>query len=149
MPPDFAFSTAGGLALTGWAALAAGAFLARARAGALLYAGLVLPLVLGVGYGVMIWSGRAAFETGGYGSIEAVRALFADDSALAAGWIHYLAFDLFVGAFILRDGAARGLGGLLLVPSFVATFLFGPLGFVLHVAVRTLAAGRAVMEARP
>ena len=50
---------------------------------------------------------RAA-EGGGFGSIAEVRALFANDSALAAGWLHYLAFDLFVGAWIAREGPGLG-----------------------------------------
>jgi Domain of unknown function (DUF4281) len=73
---------------------------------------------------------------GGFGSIDQVRALFADDSALAAGWLHYLAFDLFVGAWIVRDAATRQLPGLLVLPCLPLTFLFGPAGLLAYFAVR-------------
>ena len=136
MTPDAVFSLAGSLALTGWGALVVGAVWGRARPAVLLWSGLIVPALLAVAYGVMIWAGRSAFETGGFGSIAEVRALFADDAALTAGWIHYLAFDLFVGAFILRDGAARGLPGLAILPSLPPTFLFGPLGLLLHLLIR-------------
>lgn len=37
---------------------------------------------------------------GGFGSLDEVRALFAVPGLLVAGWVHYLAFDLFVGVWI-------------------------------------------------
>ena len=39
----------------------------------------------------------------GFNSIAQVRALFSVDRALVAGWIHYLAFDLFIGSWEVRD----------------------------------------------
>ncbi|MGL1539768.1 abscisic acid-deficient protein Aba4 family protein, partial [Vibrio parahaemolyticus] len=45
-----------------------------------------------------------------------VKALFQNDSAVAAGWLHYLAFDLFVGAYVVRRSIARGISRLLYTP---------------------------------
>ena len=42
---------------------------------------------------------------GGFGSLAEVRQLFERPGLLAAGWLHYLAFDLFVGTWIARDAA--------------------------------------------
>ena len=61
--------------------------------------------------------------------------------ALAAGWLHYLAFDLFVGAFIARDGLERGVPALLILLCLPLTLLFGPLGLLLYLILR-LALGR-------
>src|SRR6267143_2127477 len=69
--------------------------------------------------------------SGGFGSIEQVRALFSVDAALSAGWLHYLAFDLFVGSWIVEDGLARGINRFLLIPCLALTFLFGPAGLLL------------------
>jgi len=41
--------------------------------------------------------------TGGFGSIEQVGRLFQNEWLLLAGWVHYLAFDLFIGAWEVRD----------------------------------------------
>ena len=63
-------------------------------------------------------------------------ALFASDAALVAGWLHYLAFDLFIGAWIVRDGTARAVHPLLILPCLPLAFLFGPTGLLLYLLVR-------------
>jgi hypothetical protein len=58
--------------------------------------------------------------------------------------VHYLAFDLFVGAWIAAETERAGLSRLLLVPVLPLTFLFGPMGYFLFVVWRRgFAAGRA------
>jgi ABA4-like protein len=135
LDPSTAFSLAGLLALAGWAGLLLALFWTAARPVAWTAAQVVVPAILAVAYILLIWEGFGA-EGGGFGSIEEVRALFANDSALAAGWLHYLAFDLFVGAWIARDGLERGIPGLLLVPCLALTFLFGPAGLLLFLILR-------------
>ena len=49
---------------------------------------------------------------------------------LTAGWLHYLAFDLFVGAWIAERAAALGLPHLVVLPLLALTFLFGPAGLL-------------------
>jgi len=90
---------------------------------------------------LLIWVGMGAGEGGGFGSIGEVRILFANDSALTAGWLHYLAFDLFVGTWIARDGLAARVPALLIIPCLALTFLFGPAGLLLFLLLR-LAFGR-------
>lgn len=136
LDPSFIFSLAGKLAMLGWLSLIVALFFRPARQYAFPAAQFVIPAILAVGYILMIWQGRAGFETGGFGSIEAVRALFANDAALTAGWLHYLAFDLFVGAWISRDAANRGISPLIVLPSLPLTFLFGPVGLLLYLAAR-------------
>lgn len=75
---------------------------------------------------------------GGFSSLEGVSALFADRRALLAGWIHYLAFDLFIGGWEVRDAQSRGVPHLLVVPALVLTFLFGPAGLLFYLIARTL-----------
>ncbi|HEY0630270.1 MAG TPA: abscisic acid-deficient protein Aba4 family protein, partial [Sphingomicrobium sp.] len=99
--PAIAFDLGGKLAMLGWLGLIASLFVERARPGAQMATRIVIPALLAVAYGLLIWIGFAEADGGGFGSIEQVRALFASDSALAAGWLHYLAFDLFVGSWIV------------------------------------------------
>lgn len=138
LDPASAFSLAGLLAMAGWAALLVSLFVPAVRAFAWPAAQLAIPAILAVAYALLIVEGMGA-EGGGFGSIPEVRALFANDSALAAGWIHYLAFDLFVGGWIVRDGIGRGMTGpkaLLLVPCMGLAFLFGPTGLLLYLLLR-------------
>ena len=73
---------------------------------------------------------------GGFGSLAQVRALFSVDQALLAGWVHYLAFDLFTGAWEARDAARLGISPWLLAPCLLLTFLFGPVGLALYLLLR-------------
>lgn len=78
-------------------------------------------------------------------SIEGVRAIFLSDGGLTIGWIHYLAFDLFVGLWIARDADAKRFSRLVQAPVLLATFLAGPLGLLLWLGIRekrAKAAGR-------
>jgi len=104
-----------------------------------------IPLVLGAIYtsGLIIGIATDAMADGAsFLSIAGVMALF--DTRLIAlnGWIHYLAFDLFVGAWIARDAVRRGITRALLIPSLLFTFIFGPLGLVIYLGARK-ASGKA------
>jgi hypothetical protein len=73
---------------------------------------------------------------GGFGSLAQVKALFSQDRAILAGWVHYLAFDLFVGCWEVTDAQERGIKHLLVVPCLVLTFMFGPAGLLLYLMLR-------------
>lgn len=134
--------------MAGWLGLLAALFVRNARSLIWPAAQIILPAILAALYVALIVEGRSAFESGGFGSIEEVRALFANDSALAAGWLHYLAFDLFVGAWISRDGLDRGIPALLILPCLPLTFLFGPAGLMLYLALRLVSGGAGKEHSR-
>ena len=144
--PETAFSLSGLIALVGWGGLLLALFVKTARPYAWTTAAIVIPALLGAAYILLIQEGMRAAEGGGFGSITEVRALFANDAALAAGWLHYLAFDLFVGAWIAREGAASGVSALLLIPCLVLTFLFGPAGLLLFLVLRFAFNRRLALE---
>lgn len=144
--PETAFSLSGLIAMLGWAGLLAALFVKAARPYAWTAAAILIPALLAIAYILLIQEGMRAAEGGGFGSIGEVRALFANDSALAAGWLHYLAFDLFVGAWIAREGADSSVPALLLIPSLVLTFLFGPAGLLLFLILRFAFSRRFALE---
>jgi hypothetical protein len=138
--PHFVFGAAGPLAMLGWLALLLSLIAPAVRRPAQTAARLLIPAVLGVGYVVLLAQGWGGAPGAGFGSIEQVRALFSVDAALAAGWLHYLAFDLFVGSWIVEDGLARGINRFALIPCLALTFLFGPAGFLLYLGLRLVLA---------
>ena len=75
-------------------------------------------------------------DGGGYGSLAEVRALLSKEQMLLAGWVHYLAFDLFIGGWIAVNADKIGLNRLVQAPLLIATFLFGPVGLALFLAIR-------------
>jgi Domain of unknown function (DUF4281) len=136
------FSIANLIAMLCWVALAISLFAARPRVWILRVSGLVVPGLFAIVYLFCIWKGFAATPGGGFGSLSEVRALFANDSALDAGWLHYLAFDLFVGTWIVRQGTVAGMHPLLLLLCLPVTFLLGPIGFLLFLVERAVFARR-------
>jgi hypothetical protein len=96
----------------------------------------VVPVLLAVVYVALVAVALPGSE-GGFSSLAGVRALFANPWGLLAGWTHYLAFDLFIGGWEVRDAQRRGISHLLVVPALVLTFLLGPGGLLLYLAVRT------------
>src|SRR5215207_6519671 len=106
-------------------------------------ASIVMPFLLAVVYVVLIATTLAQSE-GGFSSLAGVRALFDNPWALLAGWTHYLAFDLFIGGWEVRDAQRRGIPHLLVVPALVLTFLLGPGGLLLYLAIRPFAQQRGV-----
>lgn len=91
-------------------------------------------MILSAGYVTMTF----AFPppTGGFGSFTEVTELFAHADTLIAGWIHYLAFDLLVGAWICRQGRRDDMAFWLVAPCLPVIFLFGPAGYLMFQIVR-------------
>jgi hypothetical protein len=58
-------------------------------------------------------------------SFDGLRAGLSSEWAFLAGWLHYLAFDLFVGVWIFRDAKYWGVTPTLFL---VLTLFAGPLG---------------------
>jgi hypothetical protein len=129
---DQGFSIANTAAMAGWLVL----FLLPRRPA--LVAALRYGLIgaLSVAYAVLIMVFFFRVEGGGFNTIGEVRALFMTDGGLLAGWIHYLAFDLFVGMWIAGEADRIGMSRLLQVPILIATFMFGPIGLLIYLASR-------------
>jgi hypothetical protein len=133
--PDLMFQIANPVALIGWLALALSPLSPRLTQ---VIAGLVIPLLLATLYAGLIlahWS----TAPGGFGSLAQVMALFTSPPVALAGWVHYLAFDMLIGAWIARTAAREGISHLLVLPCLALTFLFGPIGFLTFSTLRALA----------
>jgi hypothetical protein len=132
MSPDQMFQIANPLAMLGWLALVLSPIAPRA---AQAVSAVVIPLLLSVAYAGLVlafWSGAE----GGFSSLPDVQALFASPRIALAGWLHFLAFDLFVGAWITRTARAEGIAHWMILPCLILTFLFGPAGFLSFAILR-------------
>lgn len=89
-------------------------------------------------YAFMILKDFGNFNPDSFSTLANVKALFQNDDAVAAGWIHYLAFDLFVGAYIVKKSKQIGLSRVLYTLTLPFTFMFGPLGYLLFVIFKTI-----------
>lgn len=131
MDLELAFSILNGLAVIGWLPLI---FAPRARWTAPVSEWAVSAL-LGVAYVFFLVSGWGR-GGGGFGSLAGVAQLFTVKELLLAGWIHYLAFDLLVGARIVRQATEAGIAHIFVVPILLLTFMFGPAGFLSFALLR-------------
>lgn len=99
-----------------------------------------LPIVLlGFAYLILLLMTLCSPSSGGpvdFMSLAGIKAAFARDEVMLIGWIHYLAFDLFVGMWEVVDAQKRGITHFLLIPCLIGTFLYGPVGFVLYWVLR-------------
>jgi hypothetical protein len=137
MTAEQLFSILNLLTMAAWLPLV---FLPRAR-WATTVLPVVMPVLLAVIY-VVLAAATLPRSEGGFSSLAGVRTLFDNPWALLAGWTHYLAFDLFIGGWEVRDAQQRRVPHLLVVPALVLTFLVGPAGLLFYLACRWLASDR-------
>jgi len=124
---------ANGLALVAWLLLIV---LPRQRWVTGVLAPIAMPSVFAAIYVAIIatqWKGSA----GGFSSLAGVATLFSQPWLLLAGWVHYLAFDLIIGSWEVRDARERGIPHTAVVPCLALTFMFGPAGWLAYTGLRT------------
>lgn len=132
MSPDQLFQLSSPLALLGWIALLLSPLAPRV---AQVVAAAAIPLLLSLAYAGLIlafwWE-----APGGFGSLPEVQTLFTHPHIALAGWLHYLAFDLFIGAWEVRTARAEGIPHWAVIPCLILTFLFGPAGLLAFATLR-------------
>lgn len=101
--------------------------------------------ILALAYTVLVLSGLGQFNPESFSTLASVKALFQEDSAVVAGWIHYLCFDLLTGLYIVRKAYQSGFSHWIAVLCLPFTFMFGPMGFLLFSIIR-LAKGKVTVS---
>lgn len=129
-----AFIWANSIALLGWITLM---FLPRRWSLLNWFPRYILPVLLSLLYVALFLPVFWTIEGGGFGSLEQIKTLLSHDTALLAGWVHYLAFDLFIGAWIAQKFDEIGFSRILQFPVLLATFMMGPLGLLIFLIVRS------------
>lgn len=142
---EHAFTWASRLVLLGWLLLV---FVPRWRWSAPFVAGWLIPAILAIAYMALFIgyfrSAPAGFDA--FGTLAGVKSLFQFDPLLLAGWIHYLCFDLFIGAWEVRDAQRLGVPHLLVIPCLLLTFMLGPIGLLAYFFLRLALRRRASVE---
>lgn len=131
------FSISSMLAMLGWVILLASPLIPRA---AQIASGVIIPGLLSIIYAALILAFWSRSE-GGFDNLAGVMQLFTFQEAALAGWIHFLAFDLFLGAWEVRTAKKEGIPFYLVIPCMALTFMFGPIGFLLFLGLRAWRVG--------
>lgn len=135
MSPDSVFQTCSTIAMVGWLVLLIISPLWSSFDKFLI--GVVITL-FAIVYAWLIFQvfGFGDFEK--FGSLNGVMELFTDRTAVTAGWVHYLAFDLLTGIWIKKNAQKYNIHHLILIPCLLLTFMLGPLGLLLYLLIRTI-----------
>ena len=137
------FSLAGDLVLPGWLLLV---LLPRWKYSAQFVGPVLIPSILAVGYLTLFATNSSPSDFSKFSSLAGVKSLFQIDELLLAGWIHYLAFDLFVGSWEVRDAQRVGVPHLAVVPCLVFTFMLGPVGLLGYLVLRGLLRRKCLVD---
>ncbi|MDX1957850.1 MAG: ABA4-like family protein [Leptospiraceae bacterium] len=97
----------------------------------------IFPLSLSIFYIIYLAQGFGK-ASGNFMSLNGLSKLFRNDNLLLAGWIHYLVFDLFVGAWEFHDSMASGISHFILIPCLLLTLMFGPVGFLVYSVLKMI-----------
>lgn len=95
-------------------------------------------MLLAITYAYLIGSNLGGMDMESFSTLASVKALFTSDIGVAAGWMHYLAFDLMVGLYIIHNSQQYGINRFLIIPALLLTFMFGPVGLLIYLIIRTI-----------
>lgn len=132
MAPDQIFSLCNTIALIGWIVLIFAPFW-KSRMN---YVFGILIILFAIVYAWLIFSNFDPTIFKDFGSLDGVAGLFGDKRMLVAGWVHYLAFDLLAGIYIIKSAEKNGINHWLITPALALTFMFGPVGVLLYTLIR-------------
>ena len=138
MGVDKLFALASAAALIGWLALA----LAPVQRSAMVLVARLVAAILCAAYAVFLVTGLVSGggwpDGASFSSLAGVRLLLASPQALLAGWVHYLAFDLFIGSWQAENAPASGVPHALLFVCLALTLLAGPVGLLLFLLIKAV-----------
>lgn len=89
----------------------------------LAYAVIIIPLIIGG-------------EPLDFSTLAGVQEALGNEGGATIGWIHYLAFDLFVGMWVANNADKYGFPRWLQVPVLFFVLMLGPFGLTLYLLLR-------------
>jgi hypothetical protein len=92
--------------------------------------------ILALVYTYLIFSNFHPSDWQSFSTLGGVKQLFSNENILLAGWVHYLAFDLLTGCFIVNNARKNNITSWLILPCLFMTFLLGPFGLLLYFLTR-------------
>ena len=135
MSPDSIFQTCSTIAMVGWVVLLIISPFWSSVDKFLI--GIIITL-FAIVYAWLIFQVFSPGDFEKFGSLNGVMELFTDKTAVTAGWVHYLAFDLLTGIWIKKNALKYNIHHLILIPCLLLTFMIGPIGLLLYLLVRLI-----------
>ena len=131
---EIMFSIVGVLSFIGWGALA----FSPLRHAPLILVARIISIILALIYTyllVLLWGHEPKVD---FSTLAGVASGFSDMGHLLTGWIHFLALDLFIGAWQVERAKSIGIPHVVVLPCLMLTFLVGPLGLFLFLMIQSI-----------
>ena len=95
-----------------------------------------VPLLIALGYLYFLSNTEGIFSAD-FSSLQSLTEMFqnAEPRGVAAGWLHYLAFDFWVGCWMLKNSQEKGIKHIWMILPLLFTFMLGPLGILVYTLV--------------
>ena len=92
-----------------------------------------VPLVIAFGYIYFLSTTEGTFSAD-FSSLSGLTQMFqnANPQGVAAGWLHYLAFDFWVGCWMLKDSQKKQIKHVFVLLPMLCTFMLGPVGIIIY-----------------
>jgi len=136
------FGFANNIAMISWVVMI---FLPKWKWTAKLIIGVSVTL-LSIAYAYYIITTFDPSSLSSFGTLKGVMNLFTEPASVLAGWIHYLAFDLMVGRFVLLNSQKHQINHFLIIPCLLGCFMLGPIGLLLYLILRFVYTKRYFVE---
>ena len=98
----------------------------------------VVPIFIAIIYAIYIYLSISTDGFPDFESFASVKELFTKDNSILAGWMHYLCFDLLIGMWMVNQNREIKIHQLLMAPCLFFTFMFGPVGFLLFIIIKSV-----------
>lgn len=95
-------------------------------------------LLLAITYAFLVFTGFGNMDFNSFSTLAGVMSLFTDETGVLAGWLHYLAFDLLAGYWMVNDAINKDIKHGWVIPCLLLCFMFGPLGFLFYFIIRSI-----------
>ena len=142
MNPDVLFSLANAWILPAWLLLAV---VPRWKyTPYLVILGGIVPLA--VCYSFLLFTSIGAMDMDTFATLDNISTSFSTKKAVLTGWVHYLAFDLFVGCIITYDALRLRIPLLARLFALFFTLMSGPFGWLLYFIIRAVKTGNVKVD---
>ena len=80
-------------------------------------------------------------------NLEGIRRLLSSESGATIAWVHFLAFDLFIGRWAYLESRALNLNVFAMAVVLFFTLMLGPVGALMYLGLRLMTRGTALRAA--
>ena len=98
---------------------------------------IIVPLILSAAYVYVIYQAYMLDESllsifDLYTGLDSAISIFSIESFLLVFWLHFLAMNLFLASWVMKDGLKYNVNRIILIISFILIYFAGPVGLVFY-----------------